>query len=190
MKLLDLVAHVKDTPSKGIKTRAHGLPVTIEHPAGTLRTLHDDKGKVVYKKHMFHSYGFFDKTKGRDGDAVDCFLGPVKNAEEVYIVHMKDMGPVENEREDEDKCFVGFPSAEAARYAFLLHYPKNFFGGMTVLSVDDFKKKMATASLPYRRKKITASEIMACPKCKGEMTAGEKCKHCGYLEELNVKGVA
>src|ERR1700749_1222791 len=114
MRLNDVLAHKKDTPMAGINQTSHGLPVTIEHPKGTLRVLHDDKGNVVYKQHMYHSYGFFNGTKGRDGDEVDVFLGPVPNAKQVFIVHMLDKGPVPAEREDEDKVMPGFPSADAA----------------------------------------------------------------------------
>ena len=163
--LLTLAAHAKDTPVKNTKAKVHGLAITIEHPKGTLRRLHDDKGNVVYKKHMYNSYGYFNGTKGRDGDEVDCFLGPLKNAKEVYVVHMKDLGPVPSEREDEDKCMIGFPSADVAKAAFLRHYPATFFGGMTTLPVDVFKKKMRQASKPHRKKKITAEALLKYGKC-------------------------
>lgn len=185
--LLALTAHSKDTTPAMTKTTVHGLPVTIEHAKGTIRKLHDSTGKVVYQKHMMHHYGFFDKTKGRDGDEVDCFVGPMGDkATEVYIVHMKDLGPVPSEREDEDKCFVGFSSADAAKTAFLAHYPTSFFGGMTTLPVADFKQKMATASLPYRKKKITADKKVHCPHC-GSTAYGlmptdfetARCRGCG-----------
>lgn len=186
---MQLNAHAKDTTPVLKKTEVHGLPVTIEHPRGTERKLHDDNGNVVFKKLMLHHYGYFDGTKGRDGDEVDCFVGPLGDAaKEVYVIHMKDLGPVPAEREDEDKCFVGFPSADAAKAAFVHHYPQSFYDGMTALSVADFKSKMATASLPYRRKKITASNKnpVRCPECKGTSywlmptdfeTA--KCQQCG-----------
>lgn len=149
-----ILAHVRDTPVANENVVSHGLPITIEHKRGTQHTLHDDKGKVVYKVHMHHSYGYIRNTKGRDGDEVDCFLGPMKNAKEVYIVHMKDMGPVPSEREDEDKCMIGFPSADAAKTAFLLHYPDTFYNGMTSLPLVVFKKRLKQAQLPHREKKI------------------------------------
>jgi ribosomal protein L37AE/L43A len=197
---LGLLSHASDTPSAAIKTTRHGLPVTIEHPKGSTRVLHDDKGNEVYRRRMFHAYGFFDSTRGRDGDEVDCLLGPNPNAKSVYVIHMKDMGPDPSEREDEDKCMVGFDSGEAAKQAFFLHYAKNFFGGMTELSVADFKKKMKTASLPHRRKKITAREVPdgsheKCPKC-GSKRYGlmptdfetAKCNKCGKTWTINAGG--
>src|SRR5690349_2375838 len=110
MRLLDILAHAKDTKSAGLKMKVHGLAVTIEHSRGTVRRLHDDTGKLVYAKTMQAHYGYFDKTKGRDGDEVDCFVGPVKDAKEVYIIHMLDKGPTKRAREDEDKCMLGYPS--------------------------------------------------------------------------------
>lgn len=158
MKLLDyLNFHVNDTPVKLTKTRRHGLPISVEYAKGATRALHDDKGNVVYKVHMQNDYGYIDKTKGRDGDEVDCMLGPYKNANEVYVIHMIDMGPVPSEREDEDKCMIGFPSADMAKAAFLRHYPKNFYGGMTALPVAEFKKKLKGTQVPHTRNKITAN---------------------------------
>jgi hypothetical protein len=133
------------------------MHVTIEHAKGTKRELYDDKGNLVYSKHMYHPYGYFTGTEGRDGDDVDCFLGPLTNAKEVYVIHMKDLGPDKNEREDEDKVMLGFPSADAAKAAFHLHYLQSFFGGMSVLPLSDFKKKLKATTLPYGRKKITAA---------------------------------
>lgn len=137
--------------------RCHGLPIVVEAPRGTIRELKNDAGKVVYRKHMFADYGYLKGTKGRDGDGVDCFLGPVGDkAKEVYIAHMKDLGPDKDEREDEDKVMLGFPSYEAARQAFIQHYPESFLESMSAMPVKLFVKRMRTASKPWREKKIHA----------------------------------
>ena len=157
MRIMDILRlQAGDTKPVNRKVVRHGLSITIEHPKGTFRVLHDDRGVVVYKKLMSSDYGYFNGTKGRDGDEVDVMVGPMENAKEVYVVHMTDKGPRVDEREDEDKCLIGYPSATAAKAAFLAHYPRDFYSGMTCLPVETFKKQLATASLPYRRKKITA----------------------------------
>ncbi len=194
-----LAAHAKDTPVDSRQLIRHGLPITVEHKKGSLRILHDDKGKVVYKQNMHADYGYFNHTKGRDGDEVDCFVGPLKNAGFVYVAHMKDMGPVKSEREDEDKCFIGYPGADAAKTAFLLHYPATFFGGMTTLSVADFKAKLKQAQKPYREKKIHGVAL-ACPKCGSKKISlmptdfeTAKCKDCGKTwdtNEMKTQGMA
>lgn len=145
-----------NTPKKLLKTKVQGFPVTIEHPKGSVRTIKDDLGRVVYEKRMYVHYGFFNKSKGRDGDEVDVMVGPVPNAKEVYVIHMLDKGPDKDARQDEDKVMMGFPNEQQAKNAFFLHYPQNFFGGMTTLPLATFKKKLAEGSKPYRRKKITA----------------------------------
>lgn len=137
-----ILAHANDSQIANLGTTSHGLPVTIEHPKGTVRVLHDDKGNEVYKRHMYHSYGYIDGTKGMDGDEVDVFLGPLRNAKEAYVIHMLDKGPVVKERENEDKVFLGFPNAEAAKASFLLHYPKNFFGGLLALPIARFRQRL------------------------------------------------
>lgn len=158
MRIGDIIAqHEKDTKSANLKKNVGGLGITIEHPRGTIRKLHNDAGKLVYQKSMMADYGYFDGTKGRDGDEVDVFVGPMKECQEAFIIHMRDMGPDKNAREDEDKVFIGYPSADAAKQAFLAHYPPNFYEGMTVLPFATFKKKLKKASLPYRNKKIHAS---------------------------------
>lgn len=184
MAAVSLTAHSLDTPTKAIKLKRHGLKITIEHPRGSLRILHDDDGNVVYKQHMHAHYGEFTNTKGRDGDPVDCFVGPYENAKEVYIIHMLDKGPVKAEREDEDKCFVSYQSPEAAKTAFLLHYPPSFYGGMTCLPIATFKKKLKTAQLPHREKKLhaVANRFLTIAEVKAYYRASEKkakCPHCG-----------
>lgn len=161
MRLASLLAHEKDTRPANLPMERHGLKLTIEHPRGTQRTLYNDEGKKVYSVHMHHHYGYFNGTKGRDGDEVDVMVGPLKDAKEVYVVHMKDMGPDPAEREDEDKVMIGFPTADAAKRAFLLHYPPDFYEGLTALPVATFKNKLAQAQLPYRKKKLTARAIVA-----------------------------
>lgn len=153
-----LAAFTRDhnTPKKLLKTKVQGFPVTIEHPKGSVRTIKDDLGRTVYEKRMYVHYGFFNKSKGRDGDEVDVMVGPVIDAPEVYVIHMVDKGPDEDARQDEDKVMMGFPSAEQAKNAFCLHYPENFFGGMTTLPLAEFKKKLADTAKPYLHKKIHA----------------------------------
>lgn len=182
-----LLCHASDTPSEKIKITQHGLPITIEHQKGSERVLHDDLGREVYRKKMQAHYGYINHTKGRDGDEVDCFLGPNPNAKNVYVMHMKDLGPVKEEREDEDKVMLGFDSAMAAEQCFLAHYPKSFLESISSMPVALFKKKLKEAQKPHHAKKIHAG-TEKCPRCGSRKfmlmptdfeTA--KCKKCGKL---------
>lgn len=193
-----ITAEAGDTKPVNRKMTVHSLPVTVEHERGSVRVLHNDEGKEVYRQRMVYPYGYFGGTKGRDGDEVDCILGPLGDkATSVFVVHMVDKGPDKDEREDEDKIMVGFSNAVAAKNAFLMHYRPAFFGGLTELPVEDFKEKMATASLPYREKKIHADSLAEvtkrantakCPKCgssKGALMPtdfeSKKCSKCGKV---------
>ncbi|MDE2103383.1 MAG: hypothetical protein KGL39_39445, partial [Patescibacteria group bacterium] len=176
MRLSRYVQIAADSPQKRMSINRHGLPITIEYPKGSMRILKNAEGKPVYSIRMANHYGFFNGTKGRDGDEVDCIVGPKPDAEEVFVIHMKDMGPDKDQREDEDKCMVGFASANDAKRAFFQHYPKNFYEGMTALPVSVFKKRMGEASLPHRKKKITAvgalQLLLSGKEAREERTAG------------------
>ena len=133
-------------------TERHGLSIAIEHPRGTIRELKDDEGNIVWRKLMHNGYGYFVDSIGRDGDEVDVMLGPHTDVDEVYVVRMVDMNPDVSQRADEDKCMVGFRDANSAKHAFLQHYPESFYGGMSAIPVEEFRKKLARAS----GKKISA----------------------------------
>jgi len=157
MKLADAIQYVAAFNAPVQHRLSHsGLHISIEHPRGTQRVIKNDKGKVVWNKYMHHHYGYLDKTKGRDGDEVDVIVGPLTQAKDVYVIHMLDKGPDVDARQDEDKVMLGFPSAEAAKQAFLTQYPESFFGGMSVLPLAAFKKRLAKASLPNQKRKIHA----------------------------------
>lgn len=198
-----LLAHAADSPSVNRKLKVAGLPIVIEHPKGSQRLLHNDAGEVVYKVHMHYSYGFVSGTKGRDGDEVDVFVGPIRVPKDVFIIHMVDRGPDKKEREDEDKVMLGFPSADAAKSGFLLHYPKSFYGGMTCLPLDVFKKRLKEAQKPHRRKMLHAGRFSnwnsavkkaKCPKCGGKKFTlmptdfeTAKCTDCKHLFQIDAK---
>lgn len=166
---------------KSIKhVKFQGFDIAIEYPAGVTRELKNAKGEVVYRKRMVYSYGFIATTKGRDGDEVDVMLGPSEKAQEAHVVHMIDLGPDVDQREDEDKVMLGFPDAEAAKKAFEKHYPATFYGGMTSLPLDVFRKRLK--QLPG--KKITAG-VIHCVQCEAtEITMSPDttmlyCRGCG-----------
>jgi hypothetical protein len=129
-------------PKKVQHLQFAGFGVTIEFPKGSIRTIKNTDGDICYKKLMQYPYGFLDGTEGRDGDEVDIILGPNENAEQAFVAHMIDKGPDVDQREDEDKAFLGFDNYADALSAFYSMYPKNFFGGMTVLPIKVFKQKL------------------------------------------------
>jgi phage-related protein (TIGR01555 family) len=127
--------------SAAIATRDFaGIPVAIEHLKGSRRTIRREDGTVAYERVLQFDYGYIPDTTGRDGDEIDVILGPDLEARRVFIVDMTDLGPDVDKREDEDKVLLGFPTAAAARAAFLTMYPPEFIGGMESMSLVDFRR--------------------------------------------------
>lgn len=126
-----------------------GLNISIENRAGSVRSGTDPSGKP-WATTMTYPYGYIRMTQGVDGDHVDCFIGPNHKAKNAYVVHVKK--PPTFEKFDEDKCFLGFDSADAAKKAFVENYndPK-FFGSMEQIPMEKFKEKvLATKDNPKR----------------------------------------
>lgn len=113
-----------------------GIPITIENKPGSVRKGEDENGET-FKTKMFYPYGEIDETEGADGDPIDVFIGPNKDAENVFIIHSKVDG-----KYDEDKVMLGFDNELHARDAFCAHYdqPVEHLGPITIMSMMDFKK--------------------------------------------------
>lgn len=115
--------------------RVKGFDISIENPVGSKRYYGKDKKKyIVMKNH----YGYFTKTKGKDGDQVDVFLGPdVEDFDKVYVVDQKINGSF-----DESKVMFGFKSKKEAKEAYFANFASNWHGFMhiTGVSLKTFKK--------------------------------------------------
>jgi hypothetical protein len=117
-----------------------GMKIAIENPKGSKRYYGetDANGNRKYNVMKQH-YGYFNITKGKDGDAVDVFIGPnIENFERVYCVDQKD----KHGNFDETKVMLGFNSKEEAKNAYLSNYEPNWKGfmGITSVSLKLFKK--------------------------------------------------
>ena len=120
----------------GMKREFAGLVINIERAAGTDRYGVNKEGKE-WRTKMMYDYGFISSAKGEDGEGLDVYLGPNEKAKSVFIVHQNSP---QTEKYDEDKVLIGFESAAKAKKGYLAHYdsPK-FFGGMSEISLDEFK---------------------------------------------------
>jgi len=117
-----------------------GLDISVENRAGSTR-----RGSSPHwgpwETHMKYDYGYVKGSKGMDGGGVDCFIGPNPNAKNAYVVHILKLPDFK--KYDEDKCMLGFNSKKEAKDAFMAHYDSpRFFGGITVLPMAEFKKKV------------------------------------------------
>lgn len=127
-----------------------GLKISIENRKGSVRRGVDKDGHE-WRTKMKHAYGYIRmsdgvRRKGTDGDHVDCFIGPSRGSEKVFVVHLN---RADNGKFDEDKVFLGFDSKEAAKSAFDANYDKlgrKLFGGMTAMDMTVFKQRLAVKS--------------------------------------------
>jgi hypothetical protein len=113
------------------------IKVKIENAAGTVRYGIDPDGNE-WRTEFEYDYGFVTKLIGDDGDGLDVYLGPDEEAENAYSVTQVDK---ETGDFDELKIMLGFDSEKDAKEAYLKHYDSpDFFGGITTISMDEFKK--------------------------------------------------
>lgn len=117
-----------------------GLEISIENRKGGVREGVDPDGNE-WRTKMKYPYGYIRRTEGADEDHIDCFVGPVEDAENVYVVHIKD---TKTDKYDEDKVMLGFDSKEEAEKAFCQHYddPEKLYLDTTTMTMEDFKKKI------------------------------------------------
>jgi len=116
--------------------RYNALDISIENPAGSVRSGVSESGKKWSNK-MQHHYGYIKKTMGHDKDHVDVFIKPgTKGTETVYIINQ-----FMNGKFDEHKCMLGFDSKEEARKAYLSNYDKGWDGidSIATMSVAELK---------------------------------------------------
>ena len=116
-----------------------GMKIAIENPIGSRRYYTDEKtGERKYTE-MKNHYGYFNITKGKDGDAVDVFIGPdIENFDKVYCVDQKN----KKGEFDETKVMLGFSSKEQAKQAYFDNFSPDWKGFMYITGVplNVFKK--------------------------------------------------
>jgi hypothetical protein len=124
-----------------------GMPISIENPKGSFRYYKNEDGSEG-KSEMKSHYGYFKKTSGngKDGDAVDCFIGP--NPENFTTVYVVDQNS-EDGSFDESKVMLGFDSITDAKKGYMENYSKDWTGFREITGVDinTFKKWL------YRKRK-------------------------------------
>jgi hypothetical protein len=141
------------------KFKFRNLDISIENKKGSIRKWFNPQDNSHGEQKMTWPYGYIRMTEGMDGDHVDCFIGPNEQAPNVYVIttsrapHFRTV--------DEQKCMLGFNSAEEAKKAFLENYnnPK-FFRDMKELTYEEFERK-AWATKDSNRHKIANAKDTA-----------------------------
>lgn len=116
-----------------------GMPISIENPKGSIRR-GSDKNGTTWEREMKNHYGYFTNTtgNGKDGDAVDVFIGPhPEDFDRVYVVDQRVDGQF-----DESKVLIGFYSKQEAKEAYMSNYSPDWkgFWKITGVSLKIFKR--------------------------------------------------
>jgi hypothetical protein len=138
-----------------------GMKIAIENPKGSKRYYGepDSDGNRKYNVMQNH-YGYFNITKGKDGDAVDVFIGPdIDDFDTVYCIDQNMHGEF-----DETKVMLGFSSEKEAKDAYFANFSKDWkgFRAITAVSLKDFKKWLYRG----RKQRQPFADYAAIKKCK------------------------
>lgn len=163
------------------KVRISGLEIAIENPKGGTRS-GIDKGGKRWSVTMPAHYGYVKGSEGKDGDHVDCYIGPKPDSSTVWVVDQVDAA---SKRFDEHKCMLGYATQADAladyKRAFSDGKGKDRIGSVTTMSMSDFKdwlrngntkapmaKTQKNASLELARAYATGGSVTAAGRPKSE----------------------
>lgn len=135
------------------------LPITIENPAGSIRTGTDKDGET-WQTEMPAHYGYIKRTEGADGDQVDVYIGQKPSSDKVFVI---DQINPEDQSFDEHKSFVGFENADQVKAVYDASFSDSSaikrYGGMKEFTVSEFKDWLKNSNnkrpVAWKAKKIT-----------------------------------
>lgn len=135
--------------------RLAGLDISIENPRGSVRRGTTPDGQP-WEVEMPAAYGYVKRTKGRDGDHVDAYIGDQPQARSVFLVDQIDP---QTRNFDEHKAMIGFGSRDAAVRAYDAAFSDGSgsrrMGAMTEMPLHEFKNWVrsgnTTKAVAYRK---------------------------------------
>jgi len=111
----------------------NGLDLSIEIAKGGTRTATDGS----WSRTLTWAYGYIRGTVGKDGEQVDCYVGPYPLSDTVFVINQarQDGGL------DEHKAMLGFRDEPSAIRGYLSNYPVGWKGlhSVRAMSVAEFK---------------------------------------------------
>lgn len=167
--------------------KINGFDVTIEQPAGSVRSGKDANGKE-WSVTMNNTYGYIRGTEGVDGDHIDVFLGPDMSSDMVYVVDQVNT----DGSFDEHKIMMGFPSLEDARSAYLSNYEEGWqgLGNITGVTLDEFKKWIDSSTRktkPFDKYKGIKREENVVPRKVKKLSLVDKDDYITSAERKHIK---
>lgn len=114
-----------------------GLQISVENQTGSIRHWYDPHTKKHGQTRMLFDYGYVRRTEGTDGDHVDVYVGPDKDASFVFVIDQ--LKAPDFVTTDEQKCMLGFANLGAAVAAYQAHYgDPRFLGQVRAVAFEDF----------------------------------------------------
>lgn len=125
------------------KIQLYGLDISIENPAGSIRSGTDEKGNT-WQSVMQHHYGFIENTQGADGDELDVFIkrGLTKLNNKIFVIYQVDP---DTKVFDEHKLIIGADDVEEARQIYLSNYEAGWKGleSLHEINIEQLKAKLS-----------------------------------------------
>lgn len=112
-----------------------GMNISIENPAGSVRSGIDQDGKA-WEQTMNDHYGYFKNTKGKDGDHIDTFIKQGTNEDWAGTVYVVDQVDTTTKEFDESKVMLGYETMEEAKQAYMANYEDGWDGFMAITPVE------------------------------------------------------
>lgn len=114
--------------------KLHGLDITVENPAGSVRV--DVNGE--WANVAPHHYGYIKRTTGKDGDQVDVTVGRAES-DRAFVIDQVDP---KTGKLDEHKVMLNFASKAEAEQAYRAAYPADWqgFGKIREMDVPALKR--------------------------------------------------
>lgn len=116
-----------------------GLDISIENPAGSVRSGINENGKP-WETTLANHYGYLKGVRGADKDHLDIFVAP--GAEEAGTVYIVDQKNIKTGKFDESKVIIGPATKQEAQQAYLANYDKSGkkrIQAITEMPLDRFK---------------------------------------------------
>ena len=167
--------------------KINGFDVSIEQPAGSVRSGKDANGKE-WSVTMNNTYGYIRGTESVDGDHIDVFLGPDMNSDMVYVVDQVNT----DGSFDEHKVMMGFSSLEDTRSAYLSNYEEGWqgLGNITGVALDEFKKWIDSSirkTKPFSEYKGIKREEDIAPRKVNKLSLVDKDDYITSAERKHIK---
>ncbi len=137
-----------------------GMDISIENPAGSVRSGTDADGKA-WENTLQHHYGYIRGSTAKDGDQVDVFIKPgAQTARTAYVIDQIDP---KTGKYDEAKVVFGADSESDAIAIYQANYAEGWggMGEITAMPMEQFKEWVKSGKTKKPLAYVEPKEIRA-----------------------------